>query len=220
MYCKSEDWVEGKVPEDFVKNLFKYYRDYLDEKGKVISGREKHLQAWIYFVGRILPSVNSEINDYSAVPRKTKLLRNCFTSSDEAFALVMVLNYVESWIRKIKAKESKIQAARMGDDEQAGQSDGEETPAHLMPKEWFHARWTGSQDGNKLSGWDEEGIEEFNKHADKINKLRAGEITGEKLETHLRDHWSGMLRAPNKRPKKKMKVKAYVEEMFGKYAEV
>lgn len=211
------DWKEGKVPENFEENLTENYRDYVDAKENVLPGREDNLKAWIYFTSRILSSVNSEVNKYSAFEMKTKMISDCFTASDEAFALVMVKNYVRSWIRKLEIKDSKMRARL---DEDSARARGEEpTPPqedapHLMPKEWSYARWTGSQDGNKISGWDEEGIEEFNKDARKIKTLRAGTVTGKTLETYLKKYWKGTLKAPKERPKKKMRVEAYTEELF------
>lgn len=205
------------MPENFEENLTENYRDYVDAKENVLPGREDNLKAWIYFTSRILSSVNSEVNKYSAFEMKTKMISDCFTASDEAFALVMVKNYVRSWIRKLEIKDSKMRARL---DEDSARARGEEpTPPqedapHLMPKEWSYARWTGSQDGNKISGWDEEGIEEFNKDARKIKTLRAGTVTGKTLETYLKKYWKGTLKAPKERPKKKMRVEAYTEELF------
>jgi autotransporter translocation and assembly factor TamB len=90
-----------------------FFRDYLDDSGNVIEGREKNLDAYIYFIDRILPSVNYEVNDYGAVARKNKCLSQCFTVTDEAFALACVENYRLSWERKLLCRES-MKAARLG----------------------------------------------------------------------------------------------------------
>ena len=86
------------MQEDFEEKLMEHYRNYLDGSGNLIPERSENFRAFLYFIDRILPSVNYEINNYKAVAKKTKLLRDCFTTSDEAFGLVIVENYTRSWI--------------------------------------------------------------------------------------------------------------------------
>ena len=92
----TADWAKGKVPEDFETKLLEHYRNYLDGSGNVIPERQENFQAFLYFIDRILPSVNYEINNYKAIAKKTKLPRHCFTTTDKAFGLVAVENYSRS----------------------------------------------------------------------------------------------------------------------------
>ena len=85
------------MQEDFEEKLMEHYRNYLDGSGNLIPERSENFRAFLYFIDRILPSVNYEINNYKAVTKKTKLLRDCFTTSDEAFGLAIVENYTRSW---------------------------------------------------------------------------------------------------------------------------
>jgi len=42
------------------------YRDYLDDDGSIIKGREENFKAFAWFVKNILTSVNWEVNDRKA----------------------------------------------------------------------------------------------------------------------------------------------------------
>ena len=210
-FSLTADWAKGKVPEDFETKLLEHYRNYLDGSGNVIPERQENFQAFLYFIDRILPSVNYEINNYKAIAKKTKLLRHCFTTTDEAFGLVVVENYSRSWIRQLEAKEVS-RRARQG---LQVLPEGEVS----LPGDWFHARWTGSHLGNTSSGWSKEGVDRFTSLSHEINRLRADNSTGEQLEKHVRDHWKGCLNSAkkDKRPKQQI-VAAYEEDLFGDHA--
>ena len=68
----SEDWEEGNVPDDFLDDLLDHYRDYLDANGNLIPERERNFNAFVYFIDRILPSVNFTVNEYGNVTKKLK----------------------------------------------------------------------------------------------------------------------------------------------------
>jgi len=218
-----EDWEAGRVPENFEENLLEYYREYLDESGNLIPARKKNYEAYIYFIRRILPSVNYEMTDYGNVAKKTMVLSECFTVSDEAFALVMVLNYTLRWIRQMVKKESK-KAELLGrewvmDPRARDGTLGNDVPAHEKTDEWFNARWTGSHEGNKCSGWSAEGIEKFSELAKNIQALRAERWSGEKLEEHVKDYWNGTLKEKKERKKQKL-VTAFQEDWVGAHVAV
>ena len=209
------DWQAGKIPEDFEQSLLKFYREYLDDKGRVIRGREKNLEAFQYFVDRVLPSINCEVNKYGPVERKTKNLSQCFTITDEALGLALVENYCRAWHRKNLIKESNKRALLLQDEDGNGRGNrnGGREP-HEMPPEWSYARWSGSQEGKRCSGWSEEGVNRFSEHARKIMELRKGLLTGEKLEEYLIDYWNGILKETKQRKKQK-RVEAFEEDIFG-----
>ena len=196
------------MQEDFEEKLMEHYRNYLDGSGNLIPERSENFRAFLYFIDRILPSVNYEINNYKAVAKKTKLLRDCFTTSDEAFGLAIVENYTRSWIRQFQAKESE-RKARLG-------QPGEFESIVPRPDNWFRARWSGSHLGNTSSGWSGEGLNRFTALSHEVNRLRIDNSTGDKLERYVRDHWKGCLAAKKKtkRPKQNI-VAAYEEDLFG-----
>ena len=209
----SEDWEEGKVPDNFLDVLLDHYRDYLDANGNLIPEREKNFNAFVYFIDRILPSVNFTLNEYGNVTKKLKRLSSCFTVSDETFALANVENYYLRWSRKMEAKESKKLAdlrRRVGTAHNDTPSISE-MPAHEQPSEWFEAKWTGSKEGKNCSGWKKEGIARFNEHARHIEKLRAAVCTGEQLEEHVKNYWNGRIQEGKKKMKQHI-VQAYEED--------
>ena len=208
------------MPVNFEEDLVTHYRDYLDSAGKVIPSRKKNLKAFIYFIHRVLPSVNYDLNDYGPVAKKNKRLSDCFTRSDEAFALVMVQNYTRRWIRQFEARET-AKAARLAGTFTLEPKDGEVLQPYQQPPEWFHARWTGSQDGNKISGWDEAGIAVFSQHCEDIGKKRLDKKTGEILEKYIIDYWKGTIKTKAKAKAKKIVVAAWTEDVIdAQYAEV
>ena len=71
------------------------YRDYFDKDGSLIPGREGNYEAFVYFVDRILTSVNSRVNDYSPKVRKAVELSKVFTVTNKAFALITLENYYD-----------------------------------------------------------------------------------------------------------------------------
>ena len=215
----AADWNNGTFPDDFEKNLLTHYRDYLDENKNVIPGREKNLEAFIYFVSRILPSVNWDLNQFTAPVRKSRRLSQVFNVSDEAYALVGMENDIWPWIRKRMAAESR-KAERMGIQ---ASTDGDDVPPHRRPDDWFRARWSGSHDGNKCTGWDAEGINRYSKHAKAIVELRAKRTTGTMLEDYLRSYWLGTLQEKGKKQGKRQEVVeawSAPDDLDTKYAEV
>ena len=215
----TEDWDNGKFPDDFQENLFTHYRDYLDDKGNVILGRGKNLEAYIYFVDRILTSVNSHLNQYNPAIRKTRKLSKIFNVSDEAYALAAIENYIESWIRKKMAAESR-QAEKMG---LQATTEDDDVPPHERPAAWFRAKWSSSRDGNKCTGWDDEGIDRHGEHAKAIMKLRDCRTTGALLDNYMIRHWLGTLHTKCKKKASKLTMKkawSMPDELDTKYAQV
>ena len=187
----------------------------MDQDGNLIPERRENYEAFLYFIDRILPSVNFETNNYNAVSKKTKLLSNCFSKTDEAFALVNVMNYYQRWTRKLMALESR-KRERNG---QIGASEERPLP-HQQGAEWFRAKWTSSGDGMVYSGWKKEGIDEFTRRTHHIESLRSLPASGRMLEEKIRDHWKGALPAPNKRRKKQAPVDAFKEDIFAGFVEI
>lgn len=65
MFACKGDWNKELVPKDFVSNLFGHYRDYFDSEQKMKNGRQTSYTAFVYFVDRILPSINAEVTKYN-----------------------------------------------------------------------------------------------------------------------------------------------------------
>ena len=90
-----------------------------------------------------------------------------------------------------------------------------------MPAQWFHAKWSGSHEGNKNSGWSKDGIDKFNELFQLVKERRATSSGGVGLDKHLRDHWKGALKERERRAKQPLVVAARDDGDFDtKYAEV
>ena len=89
---------DGKAPEDFLETLMDKYRNYSDDDVP---------EVFKFFVDNILGAVNCKVTKWSKY-KTLEILQKRFTVSDEAFALLMVENYVASWEKKIEMKDSKL----------------------------------------------------------------------------------------------------------------
>lgn len=164
-----------------------HYRDYLGEDGEVIEERRPEYDLFAYVVGRFFPSVNPTVNVYNKVIRKTVDVSKVFSPSDEAWVLLTMDNYRDRWLRMLENPESK-------DATENTVVDGKVTVwrkgAHRLDP-FFQAKYTSSQHGKKVSGWSDEGIQQFNWYVGEVKKLRALPLSGQLLEATLRDRWVG-----------------------------
>jgi hypothetical protein len=83
------------VPENFSKLLLERYRNYGDS--------EIHKRVFQYFVTRILPAVNAKSTRFQW-QKYTDLLADVFSYTDEAFGLLLVVNYEVRWTTQHAAK--------------------------------------------------------------------------------------------------------------------
>ena len=146
-----------------------HYRDYLDPNGELIADRKEHFDAFVWFVEKMLKSVNAQINDFGLQVMKRTPLRRVFTVSDEAFALVLLENYYQRWVK-------------IAEDEE-----GDTTRYRTDPS--FAARWTSSENGRKGAGWHQPGIDRFSELAKMIGEACADTRKGELLDDYLMKHW-------------------------------
>lgn len=175
------DYKSGKLPHN-IDELTNYYRDYLDADGNVIEERRPYFELFVYIVERFFPSVISYASGYSKVVRKVVDLSEVFTASDEAWILLLFDNYRQRWLRMVENPESE-------DGMDTG--DGVWAKGSHRKEDFFKAKYTSSQNGKKASGWNNEGVKQFNWYLGEVKKLRAGDSTGAALEAYLKDYWIG-----------------------------
>ena len=84
----TDDLTANKVPANFKKLLGDKFRDYGES--------ETHRQAYVYFATRISPAVNTSFNKFDKSKYKKKVSES-FSGTDEAFALLLVINYEPRW---------------------------------------------------------------------------------------------------------------------------
>ena len=145
----------------------------MDSDGKLREDRRKHFEAFVYFVDRMLPSVNAEKNKYRGGDRKVAALKEVFTASDEAFALLMVDNYWERWTNLY-----------------SGEPDD---------KELTKAKYTSSDAGRCEMGYSVVGIEKYNELIAMVQERRKADRTGDKMDSYMMDYWCGKIDAGKKK---------------------
>jgi hypothetical protein len=148
------------VPEKYSKLLLERYRNY--------GNSEMHKNAFHYFATRILPAVNASQSKYDK--RKYTLnLSECFTYTDEAFGLLMVVNYEQRWDSQHHAV--SVEPAGAGRD--------------ILSKHWVDANYTSATEGSRQGvSWSNAGLVKFNELSEMVQQQRE-EDTGKEVEEEL-----------------------------------
>lgn len=200
----AADWNAGLVPEKFQKYLFKNYRDYFDNQGNMKERREKSYEAFLYFVDRILPSVNADVTKYHGDTRCIIQLSSVFRVSDEAFALLMVDNYIERWVEIAQ------------DEKENPHRDKDEAQAKRKRQRAIRGKYTCSSNGNVHGGWEEEGIARYNEYFAMVKEMRKEKGAKQVLDNKLMNHWKGMQEdtttVVSRNSEKKMPIRALVDD--------
>jgi hypothetical protein len=148
------------VPMNFATLILDKYRDFGTSKD--------HRDAFVYFTNRILPSVNASITKFERL-KYQKTMSECFTYTDEAFALLMVVNYEARWTSQHVALMENPQESRKA-----------------REKLWKDARYTSSTEGSRRGqSWTKEGMLKFNSLCEMVKTQRDKEETGITVEKQL-----------------------------------
>lgn len=152
----ADDLKTETVPEQFSKLLLETYRNYGDS--------ERHRSAFRYFATRILPAVNASHTKFDK--RKfTDPLSEVFTYTDEAFGLLLVVNYEDRWISQHAAALGNPGATRRD----------------ILAK-WVDARYTSATEGSRRGvSWTKEGLLKFNELSEMVKRQRAA-VVGDEAE--------------------------------------
>ena len=150
--------------------LSEHYRQYIDSNGSVIPGLEEEYRVFKWFVMNILKSVNYErtkniIKEVKDVGYKD-FVSKTYTVSDEAFAILVVMNYEKRWRNQVlcPTKDRK----------------------ELATNPLYSCKWTSSQKGYCKLPWKKEGVDAFNTLNIRIQQLRAKPLSGYKLEAKIK----------------------------------
>jgi hypothetical protein len=150
------------VPVDF-KNL-------LEGKYHGYGASERHRAAFVYFATRILPAVNASITKFDKSKYRKKL-SECFSYTDEAFALLLVENYEPRWQSQHEALVQYHHECRKS-----------------REKKWKDALYTSNTEGSRRgNSWTRQGLLKFNSLCQMVKEQRASEETGDTVENHLRN---------------------------------
>jgi hypothetical protein len=141
------DLRNGDVPEDFSKLLLEKYRNYGDS--------DTHRNVFRYFATRILPAVNAGLTKFDRRKYKESL-SECFSYTDEAFGILLVINYENRW-----------QSQHAADMRLPGQTGKERS------KYWDDARYTSATEGARRgASWSRDGLLKFNELSAMVKEQR------------------------------------------------
>ena len=105
-----------------------------------------------------------------------------FTVSDEAFAIMLLLNYEKRWSNQVRVPTTKRE--------------------DLNKDPLYETKFTSSTKGYSKCSWSEEGIALYNEWYGKIAKLRAFGSTGELLEGKVLDSMNEKKKISKKKAKR------------------
>lgn len=145
------------------------YRDYFDEDGEIIAGREDNYKAFVWFVKNVLSAINFERNNERAKrvyeEEDTNFISGVYSVTDEAFGLLMLKNYEKRWRNQVKYPRYKLK--------------------DLTTEDKYMAQFTSSLKGNAKLSWSGEGIRQYNEWMDKVEWLRGRKKTGVDMERFM-----------------------------------
>jgi hypothetical protein len=148
----SGDLKSERVPKDFSALLLERHRNCGDSV--------RHKTAFQYFATRILPAVNASLTKYDRRKYKENL-SECFSYTDEAFGILLVVNYETRW--------NSQHAAEMSLPGGTSQERSDK---------WEDAKYTSSSEGARRGvSWPREGLVKFNELSQMVKRQR--EVEGE-----------------------------------------
>lgn len=180
----DNDDVPAVLPESLTEILLDDgYRDYLGDDGLVKPERAHDYEAYKWFVKNVLFCVNHELTEL--LSKKVydlgyeDFITQTYTSSDEAFAIMLVVNYEDRWRNQVLTPTK----------------DKNELNNNPM----YSTKYTSSKRGYCKLPWAKEGIELFNELVSKIETLRAQSRTGKGLEAILKNDMNEKKKSRRKR---------------------
>ena len=195
------DWAEGVVPggSNFPDILQEHYGKYFDCDGILIEGRKENYDAFLYYLDRILPSVSADVTKYHGETRCIVPLSAVFKTTDEAFALLMVINYFERWVKIVKDEldnkensESVVDRVTLDDKRKRFRE--------------FKGKYTSSCNGLVRGGWDDKGIQHYNELCQMVKEIRQDKTSREMLDEKIKNHWRGIHEESEGMKKKKARL--------------
>ena len=159
----QDDIAKNAVPDDFPNDLGLYNllpNDNNDDPQatSASSYRTNCNTHFYYFVTRMLSSVNNKITNFEG-KKANILFGEIFSVSDEAYALIILINELHVWKEQIKEKKKQN-------------------------KNKLKCKFVSPRSGKKDS-WSNEGRMMYNNLCRKIKELRSNESTGNNIENEL-----------------------------------
>lgn len=127
-------------------------------------------EEFLYFLTRVLPAVNAKAKSEFENKKSIRLISDIYTTSDEAFALLVLYNEAHVWKQQYNFEAQRINDTTNGN------------------KKWksprYAKRFCDAKSGNK-QGWSEEGQNVFNALCREVDRRRA-EPASKDLEEKIR----------------------------------
>ena len=174
MDLKNED-KPNVLPENLSNVLLDDgYRDYLGPDGTVKPSREHDYEAYKWFVKNILMSVNHELTELLSKQVQNMgsedFISKTYTMSDEAFAILLVVNYESRWCNHVLHPTNDKNM--------------------LATDPLYETKFTDSKRGYCKLPWTTEGIELYNTLVEKVGRKRSNRLTGVALESVLKKEFT------------------------------
>jgi DNA primase len=135
------------VPESFSRLLLERYRDYGDS--------EEHKNSFRYFATRILPAVNASQTKFDK-RKYSETLSDCFSYTDEAFGILLVMNYEARW----QSQHTAIVVNPSGTKQEQSEM-------------WKDGRYTSTTEGSRRGvSWQGQGLVKFNELSQMVKQQR------------------------------------------------
>jgi len=145
--CAAGDLKAGRVPENFSTLLLEKYRNYEDS--------EDRMNAFRYFATRILPAVNTGLTRFDK-RKYTESLSDCFSYTDEAFGLLLVVNYESRW----RSQHDAVVENPTGTKKQQSET-------------WKDGQYTSTTEGSRRGvSWQGQGLMKFNELSAMVKQQR------------------------------------------------
>jgi len=158
-----------------------------------MEDRKENYDAFLYHVDRMLPSVSADVTKYHGETRCIVPLSAIFKITDEAFALLMVVNYFERWVTIAQHDDNK---------ENNDDTVGDKRSRYRELK----GKYTSSSNGLVRGGWSYEGIKHYNDFCNMVKELRQDKSSREMLDEKVKNHWRGIHEESEGMKKKKARL--------------
>lgn len=179
-FCPTKNpdaYKKGSVPEDFAASIKIYCSRKEDTRLTFESISTDYRtnptsETALFFVDNILSKINPKVSNFASL-RTSAVLSDIFTVTDEAFALVMVLNQLDNWKELSKPKGNRC-SKKM--------------------KKLFTAPTSGGR-----QSWTAEGRDIYHAICREVEKLRADTIRGSTFEDGLLEYYQTKYNGNKKR---------------------
>ena len=162
-------------------------RNYTCEDGELVGERVAAYENYKWFVNNILFCINFGLTERLSKQVKEvgyfDFISKVYSTSDEAFAILMVLNYEDRWRNQILHPADRKQQ--------------KEDPMYAC-------KWTSSDTGFCKLTWKSEGIDKYNELLEKVDKLRDTPRNGIHLEAMIKKDFEKI--RPSRKRKKAPRV--------------